>query len=200
MAWGTACRTCGGLLIGAAATGQRPLPTTLQADVARYYTVDVEYHSGSNVNPNPRTLQPALIARRVVDVIVSDCTMTGTSALQLAKKTITADATLVVRCTTACDTDTTPVFIDATGAYLFTSAICRAATHAGLTVTTPFKLTLSAGGNLPRTFTGGVQRWQVLLDPMDQCSNGAMPLQFLGQKRCTCSHVPCSVDQRGHHI
>lgn len=128
-----------------------------QADVARYYTITVDYYSGAVDNspgtPNPKNLQ-LTTAAPVVDVVVTDCTTTGKQALAKAYKTVAAGTSLVVRCSAACDTDNTAVY-SAASVYLFTSAICRAATHAGLTATNPFKLMLSAGGALPRDFTGG---------------------------------------------
>lgn len=108
--------------------------------MARYYTIAVDYYSGKAASSTrkPRT------AASIVDFIAT-CSTSGQDALAAAVKTVTAGTSLIVRCGEACDTDATPVYTSTAGAYLFTSSVCRAATHAGLDVTSPFKLTLSAG-------------------------------------------------------
>ena len=122
--------------------------TTVQADVARYYTVAVDYHSGKEVS---RALLTPIMA--VVDFVAS-CSTTGKEVLTALERTAQKEASLVVRCpTSACAGQSGAVYND--GAYLFTSSICRAAVHGGVigdssggTVT----LTLSQGAALPRTF------------------------------------------------
>lgn len=123
--------------------------------MARYYTVAIDYHSGTagSSTRRPRTAVP------LVDVI-ADCATTGQGAFAAAYKTVRSTATLLVRCpSSACQGEDGPVFEDQNGDYLFTSSICRAAVHSGAITDgagSVVELTLSAGATLDgRTWTIG---------------------------------------------
>ncbi len=105
----------------------------LQADLAQYYSVEVDYYSGKAAS---KTLQLAVEA-------IATCATTAKDVLQSAVKTAAAGTTLVVRCPDqACTTGA--VYTSEDNVYLFTSSICTAAVHAGVTGRT-VKLTLSEG-------------------------------------------------------
>lgn len=112
--------------------------------------MEVDYYSGQRTGATLLTT-----AGTEADVADVQCGTTGKVALVTAGVTAANGASLVVRCPTNCAGQAGDVYND--GAYLFTSSICRAAVHAGVIVNGDggiVTLTLSAGGNLPRTFTG----------------------------------------------
>ncbi len=96
--------------------------SSLQADVAHYYSVEVDYYSGKR---DAATLQLDLEA-------IADCATTAKDALQSAVKSVADGTTLVVRCPEqACTSGA--VYTSKANVYLFTSSICTAAVHAGVT-------------------------------------------------------------------
>ncbi|PRW20926.1 fibronectin type III domain-containing [Chlorella sorokiniana] len=124
--------------------------TPPSADVALYYTVEVDYYSGKDVTPNPRTLAGVLAGTTLLQ-----CTDIGAATTGLTH----ADGnSLAVRCPAGCAANTgnnRPVYTSAAGAYLSASSICRAAIHAGVISDTSggaFRVTLRTGGTLPRTW------------------------------------------------
>ncbi len=115
-----------------------PASVQSQPDVALYYTVDVEYYSGQRPDETVLTTGGA----QADDTLLLACDTVGTAQRLPAA----AGESLVVRCPADCGTsDTTAVYSPSTKLYLRPSSVCRAAVHAGLTATQPFKLTLSAG-------------------------------------------------------
>ncbi len=102
----------------------------------------MEYYSGLATTGTPLTTGGA----QADDTVRLACTDTGQDALTNAAVAVANGAWLVVRCDADCGTtDATAVYSASAKLYLLPSSVCRAAVHAGVTATQPFKLKLSTG-------------------------------------------------------
>ena len=120
--------------------------------MALYYSVEVDYYSGADVVPNPRTLAGPLAGTTLLQ-----CTTTGAATPGLVHA---AGNSLSVRCPAGCNTNTNndrPVYSSTAGVYLSASSVCRAAIHAGAIPAAggAFRVTLRTGAGVDRDWLEG---------------------------------------------